>query len=73
MWTLRLGAVSTLLSEPLVSGFTTGASFHVCASQLKDLFGVKIPKSSGYLKIVYVSVARMRIQNDLALTSICCC
>ncbi|XP_075984145.1 prestin-like [Anticarsia gemmatalis] len=43
MWMLRLGAVSTLLSEPLVSGFTTGASFQVCASQLKELFGMNLP------------------------------
>ncbi|KAG6443062.1 hypothetical protein O3G_MSEX002614 [Manduca sexta] len=51
MWVLRLGAVSTLLSEPLVSGFTTAASFNVLASQLKDLFGVKVPKSSGNYKV----------------------
>lgn len=58
MWMLRLGAVSTLLSEPLVSGFTTAASFHVLASQLKDLFGVRIDKWSGNFKVVYVSMNR---------------
>ncbi|XP_060806579.1 prestin isoform X2 [Amyelois transitella] len=52
MWLLRLGAVSTLLSEPLVSGFTTAASFHVLASQLSHLFGLKLPKRSGHYKIV---------------------
>ncbi|CAG5047199.1 unnamed protein product [Parnassius apollo] len=52
MWILRLGAVSTLLSEPLVSGFTTAASFHVLASQLKDLFGVKIQKVGPKYKVV---------------------
>ncbi|KAJ0173311.1 hypothetical protein K1T71_011487, partial [Dendrolimus kikuchii] len=56
MWMLRLGAVSTLLSEPLVSGFTTAASLQVLASQLKDLFGVKIPKGSGYFKVVFTVV-----------------
>ncbi|XP_063368854.1 prestin isoform X1 [Cydia amplana] len=52
MWIFRLGAVSTLLSEPLVSGFTTGAAFIVIASQLKDLFGIRIPKLSGNHKVV---------------------
>ncbi|XP_068623594.1 prestin isoform X2 [Battus philenor] len=52
MWMLRLGAVSTLLSEPLVSGFTTAASFQVLASQLKDLFGVKIRKIGSDYKVV---------------------
>ncbi|XP_059054806.1 prestin [Achroia grisella] len=56
MWMLRLGAVSSLLSEPLVSGFTTAASFHVLASQLKDLFGVKIPKLSGNYKVIFTVV-----------------
>ncbi|KPJ21031.1 Sulfate anion transporter 1 [Papilio machaon] len=52
MWMLRLGAVSTLLSEPLVSGFTTAASFQVLSSQLKDLFGVKIRKTGPNYKVV---------------------
>ncbi|KAJ8712908.1 hypothetical protein PYW08_008212 [Mythimna loreyi] len=56
MWVLRLGAVSTLLSEPLVSGFTTAASFNVLASQLKDLFGVQIVKLSGNFKVVFTFV-----------------
>ncbi|KAJ8711244.1 hypothetical protein PYW07_008486 [Mythimna separata] len=56
MWILRLGAVSTLLSEPLVSGFTTAASFHVLASQLKDLFGVQIAKLSGNFKVIFTVI-----------------
>ncbi|CAG9558930.1 unnamed protein product [Danaus chrysippus] len=53
MWVLRLGAVSTLLSEPLVSGFTTAASFHVMASQLKDLFGVRLPHLGSNYKVIF--------------------
>lgn len=52
MWILRLGAIASLLSEPMVSGFTTGASFHVCASQLKDLFGLKLPPLSSNFKVI---------------------
>ncbi|XP_026333752.1 solute carrier family 26 member 10 isoform X2 [Hyposmocoma kahamanoa] len=51
MWVFRMGAVATLLSEPLVSGFTTAASFNVLASQLKDLFGLTIPKLPGNFKV----------------------
>ncbi|XP_075983517.1 prestin-like isoform X2 [Anticarsia gemmatalis] len=56
MWMLRLGAVSTLLSEPLVSGFTTGASFQVCASQLKDLFGIKLPRLPTNFKVIFTLI-----------------
>ncbi|XP_038213044.1 prestin isoform X2 [Zerene cesonia] len=56
MWVLRLGAVSTLLSEPLVSGFTTAASFHVLASQLKDLFGIKLPKLGNNYKVIFTVI-----------------
>ncbi|CAH2093417.1 unnamed protein product [Euphydryas editha] len=56
MWMLRLGAVSTLLSEPLVSGFTTAASFHVLCSQLKDLLGVKLPKLGSNYKVIFTVI-----------------
>lgn len=55
MFSLRLGNLSSLLSESLINGFTTGAAMHVLSSQLKDLFGVKIPRHVGYLQIIYVS------------------
>lgn len=53
---LRLGSLASLLSEPLVNGFTTGAAVHVTISQLKDLFGIQIPRHKGAFKIIYVSV-----------------
>nr|CAH7743793.1 unnamed protein product [Callosobruchus chinensis] len=52
MHILSLGAVSALLSETLVSGFTTGAAIQVTVSQLKDLLGLRIPKFKGYF-VVY--------------------
>ena len=39
----RLGFVTSYLSEPFVSGFTTGAAIHVFGSQLASLFGVRSP------------------------------
>lgn len=54
MYLFRLGAVSVLLSETLVSGFTTGAAIHVLTSQIKDLFGLSIPKHKGYFTVIKV-------------------
>lgn len=50
----RLGSLAALLSDPLVNGFTTGAAVHVTVSQLKDLFGIQIPRHKGAFKIIYV-------------------
>lgn len=55
MFVCRMGALSSLLSEPLVSGFTTGAAVHVFVNQLKDILGVKVTRHRGAFKIVYVS------------------
>lgn len=52
MCVLRLGALSSLLSEALVNGFTTAAAIHVMVSQLKDLLGVKVPRHKGAFKII---------------------
>lgn len=49
---LRLGVLSVLLSDTLVSGFTTGAAVHVLSSQLKNLFGINPPRQEGALKVV---------------------
>ncbi|XP_062534825.1 prestin-like [Armigeres subalbatus] len=53
MSALRLGTLSSLLSEPLVSGFTTAAAVHVSISQMKDLVGVSIPRYKGAFKNIY--------------------
>lgn len=56
MYILQLGAVSALLSETLVSGFTTGAVIHVLSSQIKDLLGLNIPKFKGYFTVFNVGI-----------------
>lgn len=55
MFVCRMGALSSLLSEPLVSGFTTGAAVHVFVNQLKDILGIQVLRFRGAFKIVYVS------------------
>jgi solute carrier family 26 protein len=52
MGVLRLGTLSSLLSEPLVNGFTTAAAFHVITSQAKNVLGIQIPKHKGAFRIM---------------------
>uniref|UniRef100_A0A8R1E0B9 STAS domain-containing protein n=1 Tax=Caenorhabditis japonica TaxID=281687 RepID=A0A8R1E0B9_CAEJA len=47
MGVLRLGFLTTYLSDLLVSGFTTGAAVHVFTSQLNKVLGVKLPRHEG--------------------------
>ncbi|CCA65687.1 STAS domain-containing protein [Caenorhabditis elegans] len=52
MGILRLGFLTTYLSDSLVSGFTTGAAVHVFTSQLNKVFGIKLPRHEGIGMIV---------------------
>lgn len=61
MYVLRLGMLASLLSEPLVNGFTTAAAVHVFVAQTKDIFGVQIVKHKSYFKVLYVSLKRFSI------------
>ena len=42
------------MSEAMLSGFTTAAAVHVFSSQVKHVFGVSVPGSTGVLKLVKV-------------------
>lgn len=60
MFVFRLGILSFLLSECLVSGFTTAAAIHVFTSQVKDLLGLKLPRISGNFEVIKVrSISNM--------------
>lgn len=50
-----MGIISSLLSETLVSGFTTGAAIHVFTSQVKDLLGITFEPVENF-KIVWVNI-----------------
>ncbi|XP_023238654.1 solute carrier family 26 member 6-like [Centruroides sculpturatus] len=54
MGILHLGTLTVLLSDNLVSGFSTGAAVHVATSQMKDLFDINIGKYNGPFKLIYV-------------------
>ncbi|KAI3380208.1 hypothetical protein SNEBB_003457 [Seison nebaliae] len=52
MGIIKLGFVSVYLSDPLISGFTSGAAVHVFTSQTKGLMGLNIPRYNGNFKLV---------------------
>lgn len=47
---LRAGRLTTLLSHPVVSGFTSAAAIVIATSQLDDLLGVDIGSPDGWLQ-----------------------
>ncbi|KAK3733500.1 hypothetical protein QZH41_008731, partial [Actinostola sp. cb2023] len=47
MGLFRLGFVAVYLSDPLISGFTTGAAVLVFTSQIQHILGIKVPRYSG--------------------------
>uniref|UniRef100_A0A1B0G2R5 STAS domain-containing protein n=1 Tax=Glossina morsitans morsitans TaxID=37546 RepID=A0A1B0G2R5_GLOMM len=70
---LRLGTISALLSEPLVNGFTTGAACHVVITQLKDAFGLQVPRHKGLFKIIYslIYLCREILHTNVATLIFC--
>ncbi|VVC41684.1 SLC26A/SulP transporter domain,STAS domain,SLC26A/SulP transporter [Cinara cedri] len=51
MYVFRLGMLSTILSETLVSGFTAAVAVIVFTSQLKELVGLNTPRRRGLLMV----------------------
>lgn len=49
---LRLGFISSYMSTPFVSSFTTTAAIHIITSQIPKAIGVHIPLISGPGKLV---------------------
>ncbi|KAL4229849.1 hypothetical protein ACF0H5_010241 [Mactra antiquata] len=53
---LRMGFITTYMSDPMIGGFTTGAAVHVGTSQVKYVFGLHIPRSDGVFQIIKTNV-----------------
>lgn len=56
MGVLKLGFVTTYMSDPLIAGFTTGTAVHVGTSQVKYIFGLKIPRTDGLFQVIKVTI-----------------
>lgn len=55
MGVAKLGVVATYLSDPLISGFTTGSAVLVVNSQLKHILGLTVPRITGSFAAVKVT------------------
>ncbi|EPB80893.1 hypothetical protein ANCCEY_00095 [Ancylostoma ceylanicum] len=51
---LRLDFLTALLSDQIITGFTTGAAVHVFTAQLNKILGVALPRRSGAGKLIFV-------------------
>ncbi|KAM4748785.1 sulfate transporter-like [Rhinophrynus dorsalis] len=68
MGVFRFDFISMYLSEPLLSGFLTGSSITILTSQMKYLFGLKIPRHDGIGSLV---ITWIDIFKNLKTTNIC--
>ncbi|XP_073475773.1 chloride anion exchanger-like [Aquarana catesbeiana] len=67
---LQFGFIVIYLSEPLINGFTTAAAIEVVISQLKYVFGLKIPAFNGPIanfRVLQAIFDNLRITNIASL------
>jgi sulfate permease, SulP family len=64
---LRLGALVSLLSHPVISGFTSAAAIVIGFSQARDLLGVDVARSEHFLEAVQRLVAHAGETNPWAV------
>ena len=68
MGAIRLGVLATFMSDPMISGFTTGSAVLVVISQLPHIFGLKVPPMSSPLTAPKVSYKYTLPQFDDYMT-----
>ena len=56
MGLFKLGFVAVYLSDPIISGFTTGAAILVFTSQVKHILGLTVPRYAGAFAVVKVGL-----------------
>ncbi|HEU4383484.1 MAG TPA: SulP family inorganic anion transporter [Anaeromyxobacteraceae bacterium] len=54
----RLGTLVNFISHTVVIGFTAGAAILIAASQLKNFFGIAIPRGASFAQILRAMVAQ---------------
>ncbi|KAM9373577.1 sulfate transporter-like [Phaethornis superciliosus] len=72
----QVGFLSVYLSDSLLSGFVTGASFTILTSQVKYLLGLDIPRSSGIGSLIttWINIFRNIHKSNICdlITSFLC-
>lgn len=74
MGLLRLGSLSVLLSDQVVSGFLSGAAFFVATSQLKNMFGFSPAAEPGpfmLLRTWYSLITQAATKTNLSTFCTC--
>ncbi|GAB1601766.1 sulfate transporter-like isoform X1 [Argonauta hians] len=71
---LRMGVVTTYMSECLIGGFTTGAAVHVFSSQVKYVLGLKIKRFGGVFQLLftYIEIFKNIDKTNLVELGISC-
>lgn len=53
---IRMGSLTVVITDVIVSSFTVGASFHVLTSQVRHVLGMRVPTVSGVGRIVFTYI-----------------
>ena len=55
----RMGVLVNFISHTVVIGFTAGAAVLIAASQIKNFFGIDIPRGSPFYEIIHQFVLQI--------------
>ena len=58
MGLLRLGFLVNFLSRSVISGFISGAALIIAFSQVKHLFGLNVPSTDSFFRLVFVLIRK---------------
>ncbi|MDH5376863.1 MAG: SulP family inorganic anion transporter, partial [Gammaproteobacteria bacterium] len=64
----RLGALVNFISHSVIIGFTAGAAILIAANQIKNFFGVDIPKGSSFYEVIYQLIVHIGDINPYVTT-----
>ena len=64
----RMGALVNFISHTVVIGFTTGAAILIAASQVRNFFGIEIPRGTPFYEILRQLVVQFDRINPWVLT-----
>jgi sulfate permease, SulP family len=65
--TLNLGVLANFLSSTVLKGFISGAALVICLSQVKYLFGIKLPKLTYSHEIIIYILSHLNETNPSAI------
>lgn len=76
MGAIRLGVLATFMSDPMISGFTTGSAVLVVISQMPHIFGLTVPPMSSPLtapkKVIYMLKHIASSNGGAIITGVLC-